>query len=170
LSNAVLHRTLCFLFAAVFLLTGKIGSAQEAEEGKQLQEQQRVLTKKVDALRKEQDFLLFEKTMYGADSKYLVIHGAAKKGQLKYRNRILMDFRFSAPGRRLKQGMVSVTRKIEGPRERNALIFGKSFIMEGRRPPSSQFDPDVPHLSLSKKDFLSIYYAVEKGAMAYILP
>lgn len=171
-SKRVKSKILFLLFAAALLLAGKDGSGQDIGEGERLQEQEQLLSQKVGQLKSDQDFLLFEKTMYASDSKYLVIRSAAKKGQLKYRNRILKDFHFTRAGRggRLKEGMASVTKKIEGTRERNALLFGTSFSMEGKRGLSTPPEPGVPRLVLSKRDFLSVYYAMEAGAPAYVLP
>ena len=172
MSKRVTSKILFLFFAVALLLTGRAGAGEDAAEREQLLEQEKLLSQKVEKLKRDQDFLLFEKTMYASDSKYLLIRSSAKKGQLKYRNRVLRDFQYTqeGPRKRLKQGMVSVTKKIEGQKERNALLFGTSFFLLDKRGPSRPPQSGVPRLVLSKRDFLSVYYAVETGAPAYVLP
>jgi hypothetical protein len=120
----------------------------------------------------EQDFLVFQKTMYASDTKYLIISLAAKKGQLKYKNRVLKDFRFERVSDRKAgpaTGALTLTKKIEGPRERNLLLFGKALVLQGRQPPPTRLEKGIARLGLSKKDFMSVYYAIEVGAKAYVV-
>src|SRR5512135_3234238 len=89
------------LFFSVFLM-GADNGGQSGEERGKLLEQQKQLSARVKSLKREQDYLLFQSTMYASDSKYLVINISRKSGQLKYKNRILKDFHFervSATGR-----------------------------------------------------------------------
>ena len=157
---------LIFLF-----LAGAAGGAGGQEDRAQLLARQKQLTAKIEKLTREQDFLLFQKTMCASDSKYLLINAASKTGQLKYRNRVLKDFRFasSAGAGRLKQGMVRVTRKIEESKKRDALLFGDSLVLLGAQAPKEPLARGVPRIRLSKKDFLSVFYAVEIGSLAYVL-
>lgn len=161
-----------FVSLLMSLLLVSVVSGQEGGERYKLLEQQKLLSERIETLKREQDFLLFQKTMYGLDSKYLLINMSAKTGQLKYKNRVLKDFRFVSGSPRaaakIKQGPIMLTRRIESARGRNALIFGKSVILQARGA-LSPAGTDAPRLSLSKKDFMAIFYAVEDGARAYIL-
>jgi hypothetical protein len=147
---------------------------QNGEERGKLLEQQKELNSRVKALKREQDYLVFQRAMYSSDSKYLVINMSAKTGQLKYKNRILKDFQFkrvSAADRahRLTRGALTLTQKIEGDRKRKLLVFDKSLVLQGEHAPAAKLEAGMPRYSLSKKDFRSVYYAVETGAKAYIL-
>ena len=155
------------------LFVGKDGNGQEQDERSELLEQQKVLKEKIETLQREQDFLLFEKALYATDSKYLIINLGAKKGQLKYKNRVLKDFRLTTSenlaGDVLKPGTVTLTKKKEDTGQRHVLLFGKSLVIQWKRPASSPYAANIPRISLSKRDFQSIFYALEEGAKAYIL-
>ncbi len=153
-------------------LTGMNGNGQDSDERENLLHQQKVLNKKIEALRREQDFLLFEKALYAAESKYLIINLGSKTGQLKYKNRVLKDFHFIASANLAgvpKSGALTLTRKREDPRQRHILIFGKSLVIQWKRPALPAYEARIPRLSLSKGDLQSIFYAVEEGAKAYIV-
>ncbi len=79
--------------ASLFLMGMENGEQGIGEPA--LVEQQKQLSAKIDTLTQEQDYLLFQKTMYASDSKYLVINITARTGQLKYKNRVLRDFHFT---------------------------------------------------------------------------
>jgi hypothetical protein len=161
------------LLVLLLFIVGMDGNGQEQDERDDLLEQQKVLKEKIDTLRREQDFLLFEKEIYITDSKYLIINLGAKKGQLKYKNRVLKDFRFAASANlakdALKPGTLTLTKKREDPSQRHVLLFGKSLVIQWKRPARSPYPANIPRLSLSKKDLQSIFYAVEEGAKAYIV-
>jgi hypothetical protein len=163
----------CLLLLLSLFVVGRDGNGQEQGEHDELLEQQKVLKENIETLRREQDFLLFEKALYATDSKYLIINLGAKKGQLKYKNRVLKDFRFTASANiakdALKTGELTLTKKIENPGQRHVLLFGKSLAIQWVRPARSSYTANIPHLSLSKRDFQSIFYAVEEGAKAYIV-
>ena len=153
-------------------LAGMNGSGQESDEREDLLRQREALNKKIETLRREQDFLLFEKELYAADSKYLLISLGSKAGQLKYKNRVLKDFRFKVSPNlagSIKPGALTLTKKREDPDQRHVLIFGKSLIIQWKRPARSPDQTDIPRLSLSKTDLQSIFYAVEEGSKAYIM-
>jgi hypothetical protein len=166
-------RAACLLLLMSLLFVGMEGSGQEQDERAELLGQQKVLRAKIETLRHEQDFLIFEKTLYATNSKYLIINLSAKKGQLKYKNRVLKDFRFTAAANgavdSLKPGTLTLTKKIEDPGKRHVLIFGKSLVIQWKRPAGSPYAANIPLLSLSNRDFQSIFYAVEDGAKAYIM-
>lgn len=147
---------------------------QNGEERGKLLEQQKQLSVRIKTLKQEQDYLVFQRTMYSSDSKYLVINISAKTGQLKYKNRVLKDFHFkrvpvSVRTHRPTRGELTLTQKIEGARHRKLLVFDKSLVLQGEHAPATKLEAGIPRFSLSKKDFRSVYYAVEAGAKAYIL-
>lgn len=166
------RNTLALVVFSLFLL-GAGGGGDEDSERAALMEQQRTLNARIETLRREQDFLLFQKAMYAADSKYLVLDVTRKTGQLKYRNRVLKDFRFSPskrfPVRTLPAGTLVLSRKAEDKKGRHAMIFGTSLVLEWKQASLPQREAALPFLSLTKKDMQSVFYALEKGAMAYIV-
>ena len=159
------------LVLSLFLMGADNGDQNGEERGKLL-EQQKQLSTRIGKLKREQDYLVFQSAMYASDSKYLIINISKKTGQLKYKNRVLKDFHFKrVSGRvsRLTRGALTLTQKIEGARQRKLLVFDKSLILQGVNAPEVKLEAGIPRLSLSKKDFRSVYYAVEQGAKAYIL-
>jgi len=163
----------CLFLLLSLLFMGMDGNGQEQNERDELLKQQKVLKEKIETLRREQDFLLFERALYATDSKYLIINLGAKKGQLKYKNRVLKDFRFTASANladnALKPGTVTLTKKKEDPGQRHVLLFGKSLVILWKPPASSPYAKNIPRISLSKGDFQSIFYAIEEGAKAYLM-
>jgi hypothetical protein len=166
-------RAACLLLLLLLLFAGIDGNGQEQDERDDLLAQQTVLKQKIETLRHEQDFLLFEKALYATDSRYLIINLGARKGQLKYQNRVLKDFRFTESAKladdALDPGTLTLTKKIEDPSQRHVLLFGKSLVIQWKRPARSPYAANIPSLSLSKSDFQSIFYAIEEGAKAYIV-
>jgi hypothetical protein len=165
-------QVLCVVLCSLVLM-GADGGESARDERSPLEEQTLALQKKISALKRERDFLLFQKAMYSTDSKYLVMNFAKRTGQLKYKNRVLMDFRFKAvrniSGRGLQPGMLVLTKKEEGKKDQNALAFGRSFVLQGKRTVVPPEDSGIPTISLQEKEMLSIYYALEVGALAYII-
>jgi hypothetical protein len=160
------------MFVLSLFLMGADNGDQNGKEWGKLLEQRKQLNVRIKKLMREQDYLVFQKTMYESDSKYLIINIPAKTGQLKYKNRALKDVHFKlVSGRtsRLTPGALTLTEKIEGPRKRNLLVFGQSLVLQDKYAPATRSESGIPHLSLSRKDFLSMYYAVESGAKAFIL-
>ncbi len=157
-----------------FLFVGAAGAEEGTEERGKLLEQEGRLTARIESLKQEQDYLLFQKTMYASDSKYLVLHIAARSAQLRYKNRILKDLPLRVVSGRIEalvRGATTLTGKVEDPKERNALVFGSAFLLQGIRPPAlRESEPGFVRFALSKKDFSSLFYAVETGSQAYILP
>jgi len=164
-------QVLCVAISALFLV-GAAGRDSSGDERASLEAQTSALQKRILALKREQDFLLFQKTMYSADSKYLIMNFTKRTGQLKYKNRVLMDFRFKTRGEYrvhgLRPGMFVLTKKTEGKNDHHTLSFGRSFIMRWKQTvvPAAA---GIPAISLQKKDMMSIYYALETGALAYVL-
>lgn len=157
-----------------FFLMGADNGDQSGEERGKLLEQQKQLSATIKTLTREQDYLVFQRTMYTSDSKYLVLNISKRTGQLKYKNRILKDFHFervSVSGRvnRLTRGALTLTQKIEGDRKRKLLVFDKSLVLQGVHAPATKHVAGIPRFSLSKKDFRSVYYAIEPGAKVYLM-
>ncbi len=154
--------------------TGISGAEPENDgQREKLIEQHKQLSAGIERLTREQDYLVFQRTMYATDSKYLIINIPEKTGQLKYKNRVLKDFQFtliSGRIRRLMPGELMLTRKIEGPRSRNLLVFGKSLVLQGKQAPETELDAGIPRFALSRRDFKSLYAALESGAKAYVIP
>jgi hypothetical protein len=162
-----------FLLFAV-LLMGADGGGLEGDERDTLRKQDQALQARIEMLRREQDGLLFQKAMCAVDSKYLILNFRENSGQLKFKNRVLTDFRFirskNISGDELKTGALVLTKKTEGKGNRAALIFGKSLIIQGKRAAAPPPEADVPFISLTNKEMLSIFSSVEEGALAYIMP
>jgi hypothetical protein len=161
------------LLFSLFLMGADNGDQSGEERGKLL-EQQKQLSARIKTLKREQDYLVFQYAMYASDSKYLIINISKKTGQLKYKNRVLKDFHFKRVSvadraHRLTRGVQTLTQKIEGARQRKLLVFDKSLVLQGVHAPKVELEAGIPRFSLSKKDFRSVYYAVEQGAKAYIL-
>jgi hypothetical protein len=170
-SNAKGKIIWCILVLSLFLMGADNGD-RNRDERVRLLEQQKQLSVRITRLKREQDYLVFQRTMYTSDSKYIIINVPAKTGRLKYKNRVLKDFHFKlVSGRvsRLTRGAQTLTKKIEGGRGRNLLVFEKSLVLQGVHAPATKFKSGIPRFSLSKRDFRSVYYAIEPGAKAYIL-
>ncbi len=134
------------------------------------------MSAKVASLKREQDFLLFRKEFYRAESKYLILNIPASKGELRYKNRLIKSFSFTPSSESrvhaVPVGSATVTKKVEGRGKRHEIIFGTSFIIrvkpkDARPSPKDRAAP--PRLSVSKRDMQSLFYAVEEGSKAYVL-
>lgn len=161
------------MLALSLFLMGADNGEQNADERGKLLEQQKQLSARIKTLTQERDFLLFQRTMYSSDSKYLILNISKKTGQLKYKNRVLKDFHVKPESGHLSsldRGALTLTKKVERKRGGNLLLFGTSLVLQNKSAPKSALGAGIPHLVLLKKDFQSIYYAVEPGAKAYILP
>jgi hypothetical protein len=170
--NFLKYKPAVLMLGLSVCLAGICGAEQGDADRKKISEQKKQLNARVETLKREQDYLVFQKTMFESDSKYLIINVPAKTGQLKYKNRLLKNLHFkliSGQVSRLTPGALMLTQKIEGPRERNLLVFGQSLVLQGKYAPATRVEANIPRLSLSRKDFLSIYYAIESGAKAFIL-
>jgi len=162
--------TVLFLMLSVFLMgmdgtvTGDVGQDVLAARQRELQD-------RIEALRSEQDLLLFQKQFSAMDSKYAVLDLARGRGQLKYRSRVLLDFAFkSFPKRVIRtvpRGARSLTRKIEKTDGRFALVFGRDFVLRTRN--AAAPERNVPQIIVPPKEMRSIFIALEEGSIAYIL-
>ncbi len=164
---------ICLLIVLSTFLMGADTGGLERDERSALRDTQRTLRAGIEVLKREQDFLLFQKVMYGSDSKYLIIHTRSKTAQLKYKNRVLKDLRFRTsknfPGKTFRPGILKLTKKIEGKNDRHTLLFGKSFMVRWKPAMARQKEGDIPIISLTRKELLSIFYALEEGSMVYLV-
>jgi len=158
-------------FTLSLFLTGAEGAGRAEDEHDALVKQQRSLQARVAALKQEQDYLQFQKRMYETDSKYLVINSKKKTAQLRYKNRLLKEIRFkAAPGLKLRPGQAAMTRKVEGKKERHALVFGNAFVIKWKLSEVPLPESSLPSIIMMKKDLLSFYYTAEPGMMVYVSP
>ena len=159
-----------------YLVAHLVRLLRASHERRQLEEQQKGLRAKIESLKSEQDFLLFRKEFYGADSKYLVLHIPAGKGELRYKNRLIKSFSFTPSSesrvRAVPVGPATVTKKVENRGKPHDIIFGSSFLLKVKPKdvrPSLKDGAAPPRLFVSKRDMQSLFYAVEDGSKAYIL-
>ncbi len=159
------------VLAATLLLPNN--DAQAAGRGDSHAPHDRRLERKIAKLEQEQNFLLFQRVMYGTDSRYLIINMARKKGTLRYKNRILKDFRFhtsrSLSRNPLQPGALTMTEKIEGNAGRGMLQFGRMLVITGKQANPVSRAMGIPAISVSRKDMESLYYALEQGALVYVV-
>lgn len=157
---------------ALFLL-GADGGDRVRGGTEQLRAQRNSLRERVETLKDEQDLLLFQQEMYAADSKYLVLDINAMSGRLMYRNRVLKDFRFrptsSAPAAMPGRGRLVLTRKTGGKKKPYALIFGNALVVQWKRTGVPPREAGIPVISVTRREMKSLFYAVEPGALAYVL-
>ncbi len=169
-------KSLWLLTFILLIFSGTDGNTQDADERRQLEQQQKDLGAKIESLKRGQDFLLFRKEFYSADSKYLILRIPAGKGELRYKNRLLKSFSFTLSSKTrfhsLSEGPATVTKKVEGRGQRYEIIFGSSFNMRVKpkdHGPSLKDRASPPRLFVSKRDMQSIFYAVEEGSKTYVL-
>lgn len=157
----------------VHLFLGTYASGQETAEQQALEQQHRSLSRKVAALKQEQDFLLFQKAMYESESRYLVLSVGKGSGRLMYKNRVLKDFSFTPAKKHragLRQGALTLSKKTADKDDQPlAMIFGKKLIFKEESTPITERMAKIPAFALDEKDLLSVYFALEPGAQAYIL-
>jgi hypothetical protein len=171
--SSLTSKTVLPILLFSLLLLGADSGGQNGEERAALLKQQKQLSARIEKLTREQDYLVFQKAMYALDSKYLVIDMSKKSGQLRYKNRLLLGFhlkRVSGRGSKLGRGALTLTQKIEGSWKRNLLVFGDALVLQGRKASAKKIKKGILRYSLTKRNFNSVYYAIEPGAKAYILP
>ncbi len=165
--------TFGFVLYFVMVLAVQVAAGEEADERTALIEQRKSLQASIAALTEEQGFLVFQRTMYSTDAKYLVLNLSKKSGRLLYRNRILKDFHYTESkrfsGEHIKPGMLVLTKKSEGAQGRNALVFGNALILQWRRASVPPLEVKIPFITVTKKEMQSLFFAVEEGALAYVI-
>ena len=150
-------------------MMGADNSSPAGDERKTLMEKQAQLAVKLEALRREQDYLLFQKGLQTSDSKYLVIDLAGSKGVLKYRNRVLRSFDFIsdiALRKTVQPGMLRIIDRTDGSDSKKSLVVGDAFVIKPKH--YSGRSGKVPGMTVNSKDFAAVYYAVEKDTLIYI--
>jgi hypothetical protein len=155
-----------------FLLMGMDNAPRDAADRKQLEETQKRLASRIEVLKREQDFLLFQRSFAGSDSKYLILDLSARMGTLKYRNRILRTFDLSitSPGhRQIRKGRHVIAFKIDGSSKKRSLIIEDEFLIHGTaysgRPKGGS---GMPSLVIGRKDLAALFFAVDKGTLLFI--
>jgi hypothetical protein len=160
--------------AIVFLSLLLMGmdAVPEAGERKQLAEKEAQFEARIASLKREQDFLLFQKAFFGSDSKYLVIDLAAGTGTLKYRNRTLRTFGITVPlslRQRLREGRYILTAKTDGSAGKRSLVFQDLFAIHGKRySGASAGEKRLPGMTIGSKDIAALYFTVDNGTMMYV--
>ena len=165
-----LHWTKTISVLLFLTLCAGLATAADREQEKLLA-RQKVLTNRIEALKREQDFLLFQKTLSAQDSKYLVVRIAGRTGQLKYKNRVLRDFPILPQSKRLgrlSQGALRLTEKIEGPSKKKVMVFGEELLLT-RKGADPAPRAKLPRLVLDSRDFRAVFAALEAGAFLYVV-
>lgn len=158
-----------FVLLALFLL-GMEGAGDSEDERVKLLEQSLQLSVRVETLKRELDLLVFQKEALVFDSKYLILDSGTGAGKLKYKNRILKNFSFSTlRGGGLDQGKRVLTEKLDGAESKHRLFFGKTLVLAPKGSTALPREKHKTRILLARKDFLSIYYALENGALMYIV-
>lgn len=166
-------RLLAVLF---FLLMGAPDETAQGQESGELGEYETLLARrhqleeKLAVLKRERDFLLFQRVLERSDSKYLILDLREGKGTLKYRHRVLRNFDLSRAGdssRDLNEGMITLTEKRDRYGRRKMIVFGDELILQekSRNPPPGT----MPMYALGSKDLAALFYAMDVGAKAFIL-
>lgn len=154
------------------LLMGMDNAPREADERKQLENAQKQLASRIGELKREQDFLLFQRSFAGSDSKYIILDLSAGTGTLKYRNRILRTFgvNVSNPEHRpIRKGRHILASKTDGTMRKRALIVQNEFIIHGKGYSGrSAGERGMPGLVIGRKDLAALFFAVDKGTMLFI--
>jgi hypothetical protein len=167
-------RTALALAAAVILLGSSV-FGQESDEARSLRVRERHVRTRIKALKKEQEFLLFQRTLATADSKYLILDLRTGKGMLKYRGRILRNFNCLHAGKHfpptLPKRIITLTGKMDGSPGRRQLVFSDPLVIIQSKYMSSgkAKSKEGLHIMLGTKDLGAIFFALEKGSLAYIL-
>jgi len=160
------------VLGSVLMLTASFTHAQNTDERVLLQERQRQLETRIDALKQEQDLLLFKKQMYETDSKYLLLDLFAGNGTLKYRDRILRKISFTplrSRAQRPQAGAHTLTARVDGQEWRRSLAFGTGLVLQARKDASDKAVAGPVRIRLSKGDMGSLFYALDVGSRAYVV-
>ncbi len=153
------------------VLFGMQGQFPEDIERQRLEEQQAKFSDRISSLNHEQELLLMQKAFYASDSKYILLDLSSRTGMLKYRNRVLRTFTFSAIAGKHpvpRNTVLKVTAKTDGKERKRMLLFGDALLIQSKR--SSiivEKDKRVPRILIGSKDFAALYYAVEPGTMLH---
>ena len=150
----------------LLLLSAALCGAAFAAEPQELA----ALEARAAALRAEQDLLLFRKEMLAADSKYLLIDLAAGRGEIRYRDRLLKEFRVAvrrAPRGAAPSGAAALTERRGAGAARRELVFGDVLAIQDRR----QRAPGDGRLRIGvdRRDLASLFAVLDAGSRAYLV-
>ncbi len=169
MKNRIYNIAACLLvLLSAALLMGADSGDPGRDELAALRNRQSALRTRIEALKNEQNYLLFRRAMYHSDSKYLVLNVTTRTGRLMYRNRLLKDFRFRFSKNFRAVEMAALTKKSEDKKNRRAFVFGTSFLVHAKGTPVPRGMKDLVVVSITKKEMASIYYALEEGALVYL--
>jgi hypothetical protein len=161
--------------AVAGIVLGSSVFGQEGDEVRSLRERERRVRTRIGMLKKEQELLLFQRTLAAADSKYLILDLRTGKGMLKYRGRILRNFDCPLAGKRLTgavpKRIVTLTEKMDGSPRTRQLVFNDPLVIIQSKHISTGKAKSKQGLRivLGKKDLGAIFFALEKGSLAYII-
>jgi len=161
--------------AVAGIVLGSSVFGKESDEVRSLRERERRIRTRIGMLKKEQEFLLFQRTLAAADSKYLILDLRTGKGMLKYRGRILRNFDCAFSGKRLNAAIpkriVTLTEKMDGSPRARQLVFNDTLVIIQSKQVSTGKTKSKQWLRilLRKKDLGAIFFALEKGSLAYII-
>lgn len=166
---------LLILSLLALLPAGNTAQAEENAERHQLLARRSQLQETVQRLQQEQTLLLFRKRMYSADSKYLVLDLSSGRGQLWYRSRLLREFPIRSLDRgetnRARPELAAVTDRSPWEKGPRLLVFADRLVLSaGRRSRSEGTPAAADRVTLSRRDMTSLFYALDKGSLAYVLP
>jgi hypothetical protein len=158
-----------------FLLLGMDGKPRESDERRQLEERRAQLATQIETLKQEQDFLLFQKSFAGSDSKYLILDLRAGKGVLKYRNRALRNFEFPRAKKNIpaamKKAIVTLSGKIDGTPRKRQLVFAEPILIIQSKHMKVNVRKGISliRIPLETMDLGALFFAMEPGSMAYVM-
>jgi len=161
--------------AVAGIVLGSSVFGQESDEARSLREQERRVRTRIETLKKEQEYLLFQRTLAAADSKYLILDLRTGKGMLKYRGRILRNFNCALAGKHLPAALpkriVTLTGKRDGSPGTRQLVFTDPLVIIQSKHVSTGKAKSKQglHVMLGTKDLSAIFFALEKGSLAYII-
>lgn len=95
---------LCRCFIIMFfplliaLTTAGCDGERRAAEMERLRQERQALISRLETLKEEQKFLMFEKEIYATDRRYLVLDMRSGAGFLRIRGRVLREFRMAMEG------------------------------------------------------------------------
>lgn len=161
------------LIILLLIGTGVSVLAQDADERQRLIERRNRLRARITKLQKEQNFLLFRKEMYAADSKYLVLDPGRGSGELRYRDRVIRNFQLTRNGAAsppLRPGAFVLSVREERGGKRRSLVFGNTFMLQTRHARSGgRRETEPVRFVLSSKDMSSLFSALDVGSRAYVV-
>lgn len=160
------------LLPLIAVLLPDLSAADDEAERLQLIERRAQLQEAVRNAQKEQDLLLFRKSMYAADSKYLVLDPAAGKATLWYRNRLLKSIRLTVISRHEHGGkgpeIITLTVRSSWGAKPGYLLFSDRLLLTDGRGPRPKV-PAAIRASVSPRDMTSLRSVLDRGSLACLM-